>query len=170
MSAMTRWHPFGTREKFELLGPERRGDPFWEMARDMAMLWNRMDQMVGQPLLATPGEGLTGTAWLPRVDITEDEKEYLVKAELPGVKKEEIKVTVRDGNLTISGERKAEKEEKGRRYHRLERTYGGFERSFVLPGDAEASKITSEFKEGVLNVHLPKVPGTTTKAIDVKVS
>jgi HSP20 family molecular chaperone IbpA len=71
-----------------------------------------MDQMFGQPLLAAQGEGVTGTAWWPRVDITEDEKEYLVKAELPGVKKEEIKVTVRDGNLTLSGERKAEKEER----------------------------------------------------------
>jgi HSP20 family protein len=167
---MTKWHPFGTRENLERLAPGRRGDPFWEMERDLARLWNRMDQMFGQPLLAAQGEGVTETAWWPRVDITEDEKEYLVKAELPGVKKEEIKVTVRDGNLTLSGERKAEKEEKGRRYHRLERTYGSFERSFTLPGNAEAANITSEFKEGVLSVHLPKVPGATARAIEVKVS
>jgi HSP20 family protein len=92
------------------------------------------------------------------VDIGEDDKEFIVKAELPEVKKEDIKVNVEDGTLSISGERKVEKEEKGLKFHRIERAYGRFERLFTLPDGADASKITSEFKEGILTIHLPKSP------------
>ena len=109
------------------------------------------------------------TEWLPRVDVIETEKEFLVKVELPEVKKEEFKVTVEKGILSITGERKFQKEEKGRKYHRIERAYGRFERSFTLPEGTEAAGITSEFKEGVLTVHLPKKPEAKPKAVEVKV-
>jgi HSP20 family protein len=165
MSALTKWSPFSRREPMDLWRAETPWDPF----REMAMMTERMEQLLGNwPLESRPGTA--PTAWTPRVDITEDTKEYLVKAELPEVKKEEIKVQVRDHTLSISGERKSEKEEKGKKFHRIERTYGSFERSFLLPEDANAEKITSEFKDGMLNVHLPKVPGSAPKAIDVKVA
>ena len=107
--------------------------------------------------------------WAPRVDISEDDKEYIVKAEVPEVKKEDIKVRVEEGVLRITGERKSEKEEKGKKFHRIERSYGSFERSFTLPDDADATKVTSEFTEGMLQVHLPKSPSAKPKAIEVKV-
>lgn len=170
MNALSKWNPFGSREPLTLWRSERSWDPFREMEREMAALMERMDQMVGRWPVETKGGNLKLAAWTPRVDILEDEKEYLVKAELPEVKKEEIKVQVKDHTLSITGERKAEKEEKGKKYHRIERTYGSFERSFMLPDEADAGKITSEFKDGVLNVHLPKVPAPESKTTEVKVT
>ena len=96
--------------------------------------------------------GNGGTAlpeWSPQVDISEDEKEYLVKADLPEMKKEDVKVTIEDNVLSISGERKAEKEEKNKKFHRVERSYGTFLRTFTLPEDADAKKIAADFKDGV---------------------
>ena len=104
------------------------------------------------------------------MDITEDDKEYLVKADLPEVKKEDVKVTVENGVLIITGERKFEKEEKDKRYHRLERSYGNFLRSFTLPGAADGSKVSAEFKDGVLKVRLPKTEKAKPKAVEVKVA
>ena len=101
---------------------------------------------------------------------TEDDKEYLVKAELPEVKKEELKVTVEDGVLTISGERKFEKEENNKRYHRVERAYGSFARSFTVPDDADPANVHAEFKDGILNVRIEKAERAKPKTIDVKVS
>jgi HSP20 family protein len=115
-------------------------------------------------------ESLTVSEWTPLVDITEDDKEYLIKAELPEVKKDDVKVTVENGLLTISGERKIEKEEKGKRYHRVERAYGSFVRSFSLPDDADGNKVNAEFKDGVLRVHLAKSEHAKPKQIEVKVS
>ncbi len=92
-----------------------------------------------------------------------------MKAEVPEVKKENLKVKVENGTLSISGERRSEKEEKGKKFHRIERAYGTFERSFSLPDDADATKVTSEFKDGMLNVHLPKSPNAKPKAVEVKV-
>ncbi len=86
----------------------------------------------------------------------ENDKEYVIKAELPEMKKEGIKVSVEDDILCIKGERKREKEEKGKKYHRAERSYGCFERSFTLPDDADGTKVDAEYKDGVLKVHLPK--------------
>lgn len=170
MSALTKWNPFGKHEGMEPWRPERLWGPFREMEREMALMWDRMDRAFGRWPMEAKGEGMNLAAWSPSVDIAEDEKEYLVKAELPEVKKNEIKVLVRDGVLLISGERKAEQEEKGKKFHRIERTYGSFERSFMLPSDADAARVTSNFKDGVLSVHLPKVPGATPKAIEVKVA
>ena len=108
--------------------------------------------------------------WAPLVDISEDDKEYLIKAELPEVQKDDVKVTVESGTLTICGERKAEKEEKGRKFHRVERFYGRFERSFSVPDDAETDNVKADFKDGVLRVHLAKSEKARPKQIEVKVS
>ena len=96
--------------------------------------------------------------WTPVVDISETDKEYLVKAEVPGVKADEIKVTLDKGVLSIEGERKAEKEDKTEKSHRVERFYGSFSRYFTLPEDVDAAAIRAEGKDGVLTVHVPKKP------------
>ena len=114
------------------------------------------------------GEKLTVAEWAPAVDILETEKEYLFKAELPEVKKENVNVTFQEGILTIEGERKAAKEDPGKKYHRIERSYGYFVRTFTLPKDADETKITAEFKDGLLLVHLPKTDKPHPKNIEVK--
>ena len=108
--------------------------------------------------------------WAPLVDISEDDKEYLIKAELPEVKKENVKVTAEEGTLTITGERKFEKEEKNKKYHRVERAYGSFVRNFSLPDDANPGKVSAEFKDGVLKVHLTKDEKARPQQIEVPVA
>lgn len=144
----------------------------WDPFRDFNLLENRLEKLFGRQSGAGNGnekENITLAQWSPLVDITEDDKEYLVKAELPALKKEEVKVTVENGELTISGERKFEKEEKGKKYHRVERSYGSFQRSFTLPEGVDGTKVVAEFKEGILQVHLPKDETAKPKAIEVQV-
>jgi len=107
--------------------------------------------------------------FMPAVDIEETDGEFVVKADLPEVKKDEIKVHVQDGVLAIEGERKQQKEEKGKRFHKIEREYGRFVRRFALPMDVDADKVRAEFKDGVLSVVLPKAPAAKPKLIDVQV-
>jgi len=115
-------------------------------------------------------ESITVAEWAPLVDITEDDKEYLIKAELPEIKKDAVKVTVENGVLILSGERKLEKEEKNKKYHRVERAYGSFVRSFSLPDNADPEKVNATFKDGVLEVHVSKSQKARPKQIEVKVS
>ena len=115
-------------------------------------------------------EGLALKDWAPLVDITETENEYLIKAELPEVKRPDVRVTAQGGILTILGERRAEKEEKGKKFHRIERSYGSFERSFDIPDDADELKVTADFKEGILMIHLPKTEKAKPRLIEVKVA
>jgi len=110
------------------------------------------------------------TDWTPAVDIQETDKEYLIKAELPEVKKEDVKIEMLDGVLTISGERTQEKEEKGKTFHKIERAYGTFVRQFALPSEVDPARIEAQFKDGVLSVHLPKTAEAKPKAIEVKVA
>jgi HSP20 family protein len=145
----------------------------WDPFKEMEDLQSRFAKLLGlQPARITSGEKelMTIAEWAPSVDIIEDEKEWLVKADLPEVKKEDVKVSVENGVLTITGERKLEKEEKDKKYHRIERSYGNFLRSFTLPEGADGSKVNAEFKEGVLKVHLPKSEKAKPKAVEVKVS
>ena len=118
-------------------------------------------RMLSEPRTARP--------WSPAVDIYETDNELVFKADLPEMRKEDVKVTIENGVLYISGERKTEKEEKRRKFHRLERFFGTFERTFTVPEDADATKIMAEFHDGVLQVHLPKRPMPKPKAIEVKV-
>jgi HSP20 family protein len=107
--------------------------------------------------------------WSPSADISETDKEYIVKAELPGVQREDVKVSIADGVLTIKGERKQEKEEKGEHTHRLERIYGSFCRSFSLPEDADDKHVRAETKDGVLRVYIPKTKTGKSAPVQVKV-
>ena len=110
------------------------------------------------------------TQWVPLVDITEDDAEYLIKAELPEVKKEDVAVKVENGVLTLSGERKSITEEKNVRFHRVERAYGRFSRCFSVPDDADETKVAAEYKDGLLKVHLPKSEKAKPRTIAVNVA
>ena len=107
--------------------------------------------------------------WSPEIDISQDDHEYLLKADLPEMKKDDVRVTVEDGILCVSGERKGEKEDQNRKFHRTERAFGNFRRSFTLPEDADSTKVTAEFRDGVLKVHLPTTRRAKSKALEVKV-
>jgi HSP20 family protein len=157
MSGLTRWEPF-TR---------------WSPLKELEEMEKRLSSYFGHAPAMRGGEkeeAITVAEWSPLVDITEDDKEYLVKAEIPEMKKEDIKLNVHDDVLTITGERKYEKEEKGKKYHRVERSYGSFVRSFTLPEDADGSKVNAEYKDGVLKVHLPKSEKAKPKAVEVKIA
>jgi len=142
-------------------------------ARELEQLQRHLATLFGRaPIRTTPGgkeEALIVAEWAPLVDIIEHDKEYLIKAELPEVKKDDVKVTVQGDVLMITGERTFEKEEKGRKYHRVERAYGRFARSFTLPEDADGNKVAAEFMDGVLKVHLPKSERAQIKSIEVKI-
>lgn len=125
-------------------------------------------------LQASPGRATDGrqccqavSEWTPVVDISEDANEYLIKAELPEVKREDVKLTVEGGVLALSGERRFEKEETGRKYHRVERAYGSYHRSFNLPEDADPDKVTADFKDGLLQIHLGKKEVVKPRQIEV---
>jgi HSP20 family protein len=152
--------------KEQIMNPLTKWNPF----RELEDIQSRLSSLFGRtPMRSLGEEAMTVSEWTPLVDIAEDEKEYLIKAELPEVKKEDVKVTVENGVLTITGERKFEKEEKNKKYHRVERAYGSFMRSFTLPEGAAGDKISAEFKDGVLKVHLAKSAEAKPKSIDVKV-
>ena len=144
----------------------------YEPLQELEEIQNRLSSFFGRsPGRRGNGHGDLALAdWAPTADISEDENEYVIKAELPELKKEDVKVTVENGVLTISGERKFEKEEKNKKYHRVERAYGRFARSFALPDNADASKVKAEFKDGMLTVHLPKSEKAKPKQIEVKIA
>ncbi|MGH7184469.1 MAG: Hsp20/alpha crystallin family protein [Nitrospiraceae bacterium] len=144
-----------------------RWDPFREL-EDMSDRLNRVFNRPAPPR-TNDKETMVVADWVPSVDVSETEGEYQIKAEIPDVKKEDVKVTLEEGVLTIQGERKHEKEEKGTRYHRVERSYGRFVRSFTLPDHIDEGKVKAEFKDGVLNLQLPKSEKAKPKAIEVKV-
>jgi HSP20 family protein len=121
------------------------------------------------PPQANGKETMIVADWVPAVDVSETDGEYQIKAEIPDVKKEDVKVTLEDGVLTIQGQRKQEKEDKGTKYHRVERAYGSFVRSFTLPDLVDEQKVKAEFKDGVLNLQLPKSEKAKPKAIEVTV-
>lgn len=142
----------------------------WNPFKEMETMHDRFATLFGRPLWKTNGGETFGTTeWAPLVDVTEDDKEFTVKAELPEVKKEDVKVTVHDGMLHLTGERKFEKEEKNKKYHRIERAYGTFERAFMLPEGTKGDAVTAEFADGVLKVHLPKGEEVKPKAVEVAV-
>ena len=143
----------------------------WNPFRELEDIQTRLNRVFNEaPLRRPDGDGFFFANWAPPVDIQETDKEYLIKAELPEVKKENVKVEMLDGVLTIEGERTQEKEEKGKKFHKVERAYGKFVRQFALPTEVEATKVQAEFKDGMLNVHLPKSAGAKPKTVEVKVA
>lgn len=144
----------------------------WDPFRELEEMSDRLNRMFTRPAVPAKNgkEALTVADWTPTVDISETEGEYLIKAELPEVKKEDVKVTLDEGVLTLTGERRQEKEEKNTKYHRVERSYGSFVRSFSLPDLVDETKVKAEYRDGVLRLHLPKSEEAKPKAIEVKVA
>jgi HSP20 family protein len=145
-----------------------RWDPFSELDD----LQHRLSRLFGRAPVGRDrdkDEAMTVAEWAPVVDIAEDDKNYLITAELPEVTRENVKVTVHNGVLTIHGERTFNKEEKGKKYHRVERAYGSFSRSFTLPQEVDPDKVSAECKNGLLIVSVPKSEKARPKSIEVKI-
>jgi HSP20 family protein len=145
----------------------------WNQLREMEAQ-NHFNRLLGEfPNTNRMGPGethsLTVADWSPDVDISEDDHGYLLKADLPEMKKDDVRVTVEEGILSVSGERKSEKTDQKRKFHRIERSFGNFRRSFTLPEDTDSSKVTADFRDGVLKVHLPTTAKPRSKAFEVKV-
>jgi HSP20 family protein len=117
-----------------------------------------------------PETSLARGNWAPAVDISETPDDFVITAELPGLNKEDVKISYQDGVLNIHGEKKHEKEEKKKNYYRVERSYGAFERSFRLPSRIVVDKIDAKFRDGVLTLTLPKADEARPKEIPIKVS
>jgi HSP20 family protein len=118
---------------------------------------------------AAPREDVALKAWTPAVDVYEDEDSFLIKLELPEVNRDDVKVSLNEGTLSIAGERRVENEEKRENYHRVERSYGQFYRSFTLPPNVNTEAINAQFKDGVLRLTLPKREEAKPKQIEVKI-
>ena len=136
---------------------KREAPRTWDPFRELEEMSTRLNRIFGRPLVGL-GENTTEFDWTPSIDVSETPTSYLIKAELPGVKKEDVHVDFDAGVLTISGERKQEQEHKDEKYHRVESTYGSFMRRFTVPEDANTEGVEATFKDGVLTVKLGKKP------------
>ncbi len=155
-SEITKWDPFKITS----------WNPFNELndlQNRLTSLFHRTNGGNGEPEGADLGE------WTPAVDISEDDNEFTIVADLPKVKKEDVRISVDDGMMTISGERKHEEEEKKKKYHRIERHCGQYTRSFRLPDGIDEDKIDAAFEDGELKVHLPKSEEAKHRAREIAV-
>jgi HSP20 family protein len=147
----------------------------WDPMRELEEMAAGLNRLLRGPLATRSSfggedEALVGFDWTPLVDVSETPREYLIKAELPEVKREDVKVAIEDGVLTIQGERRREKEEKDRKVHRVERAYGKFVRTFTVPKDVDEKKVAAEFRDGLLYVHVPRVEAAKPRHVDIKVA
>lgn len=128
----------------------------WEPFRDVDDVFDRFvaDSLRRWP--RPPAEGRVASDWAPAADVSETEGEYLIKADLPAVRKEDVSLTVQDGVLTLSGDRRQEKHAESEKLHRVERTYGSFARRFALPENVDEQGIRAESRDGVILIHIPK--------------
>ena len=135
----------------------------WNPIHEMDELFhNRLASVLG-------GEGLQSVAWSPVVDIEESAEAYVIRAELPGLSKEKVKVTVENGVLTLSGARDLERRVETKTFHRVERSHGTFTRSFTLPDDVDSKSVAANFKDGVLEIQIAKREEALPKSIEVRV-
>lgn len=135
----------------------------WNPIHEMDELFhNRLASVLG-------GEGVQSVAWSPVVDIEETELNYLIRAELPGLSKKNVKVVVEDGVLTLSGERDLERKVEGKTFHHIERSHGTFTRSFTLPENADAESVSANYKDGLLEIRVAKCEEALPKSIEVRV-
>ena len=146
--------------------------------RDLENMSDRINRLLARR--SRPGAGIDDSSgkdesmalveWIPVVDVMETDEEFQIRAELPGVEKNDVKLSVENGVLLISGHREQEKEEKGKRYHKTERAYGSFARSFTMPDSVDEQKVAAEFKNGMLTVRLPKSEKARPKSIEVQIT
>ena len=141
----------------------------WEPFSGVDDVFARMPSVFGRWPRQFDAEGKRALDWVPSVDISETDAEFLIRAELPAVKKEDVRVTIDDGTLTISGERKQKTEDTKEKVHRVESVYGKFSRSFTLPDNVDAASIRAESKDGVITVHVSKRKSEPRKPTEIKV-
>jgi HSP20 family protein len=153
----------------------RRFDPFRDLAtfdpfRDLVTLQQRINRMFDEVFPQGEPSELRLNAWTPSVDIYEQPDAVVIEAELPGLTKEDVSVKLENNTLTIQGERKLAHEDQRESYHRVERVYGSFVRSFTLPTNVDTEKINAEFKDGILQIALPKREEAKPRQIEVRVN
>lgn len=151
MPAITRWDPYRAMSNIN----REIERAFEDFGFPMLRRWR------GEEEAAEEG-------WMPAIDVSETKDEYLIKADLPGVSKDDVKVTLSENVLTVMGEKKSEKETKEQNYHRKERMYGSFVRNFRLPGPVSGEKVKAEYKNGVLTLAVPKAEGAKPKEIQIQ--
>jgi HSP20 family protein len=152
---LTRWEPFGSLRQ--------RGDVFSELTRMQQEMNRFFDEFFGERRT----ELIEGN-WLPAVDVSETDSEMVVRAEFPGMTQDDIELNLQDNVLTLKGEKKQEKKEEKENYHRIERCYGSFTRSFTLPAGVKYDDVKATFKDGVLEIVLPKSEEAKPKKISIK--
>lgn len=139
----------------------------WDPFRELSTMRDQMDRLMGSFFR---GNRLSGDAWAPDLDVSETDEEILIKADLPGVDEKDLSVSLSGTNLLIKGEKREEKEEKGKHFHRIERSFGSFQRTVALPVAVDSSRIKAEYTKGVLEIHLPKKPEVKPQQIPVSSS
>lgn len=142
----------------------------WPTFGRLSELRNEIDRLFESPLSELTGTSQLLSGWTPALDVYEEKDNFIVKAELPGMKKEEIEVSFHDGSLSLSGERKSETKHEDAEVYRAERFFGRFQRTVSLPAAVAADKIKAAYKDGVLTVTLPKTEEAKPKQIDVSIS
>jgi HSP20 family protein len=142
----------------------------WDPFQDLQSFRDEMNRTLNRWFSREEGDEPTRRRWMPALDVTETEDAYQIDVEVPGLRPEDINVTVDQGMLTIQGERRSEEEKGDRSYHRVERHYGAFRRSISLPRDVDASKVEANYDNGVLRLRVPKTAGGQAKRIEVKQS
>jgi HSP20 family protein len=139
------------------------------MEREFSKIFNSLERKFG----FDDGDGENGdyenAVWMPMTDILEDNDKYYLNIDLPGIKKEDVKINYSNGQLSVSGERKQESEEKNLKFHRSERSYGKYFRSFTLPQKIKENEIDAEFKDGQLKISIPKSEEAKPKQLEIKV-
>lgn len=147
-----------------------RWEPFREMDDFFARCSPFFGRVQGRDLQAGAADRSALASWMPVANVSETDAGYLIKAELPEVRKEDVKVTVDEGVITLSGERRNEQEHKDEKVHRIESCYGSFSRSFRLPEDADIEAIQAESRDGVLRIRVPKKPAARARTVEVQVN
>ena len=144
----------------------------WNPSRELAEMSDRLNHVFARVPRGgrEENEAMTVADWVPLVDISETGAEYTIQAEIPGVKKEDVKVTLEHGVLSIRGMRRQDVEGNSNKFHRMERSYGNFVRNFLLPDLVDDAKLEAIVKDGMLTLHLPKTEKAKPKAIEVKVA
>jgi len=142
-----------------------RFDPF----KELEAMTSRLNRLF-DPSIARREDPEAFGGWAPAIDVEETDREYRIKADLPEVTRNDVKVNIHDGVLTIEGERRQEKEEKNKKFHRVERMYGKFLRRLDVPSDVALDQVAAEFANGVLNIRLPKSAAAKPRNVEVQVA
>jgi HSP20 family protein len=139
----------------------------WEPVRELDSLQSDMNRLFDRFFGSTSGNGPTQRRWIPARDIAETDDSVVLRSDLPGVKEDDVQIEVKDGVLTVSGERRDEHEEKGEDFHRVERSFGRFSRSLSLPDGVDPDKVEANFDNGVLEVRIPKPEETQPTRVEI---